>query len=135
ADPRNQEVRRDIIALKRDGGKPKQAVEELAALAKILEEDGDVEGMIAARREAVSILPESVDLRIRLIEQLEENGRIAEAQSEALELAQVYGRAKNYDKGLAILENVLEAEPHNIHARRGRAMIYDAMGDEKRALA
>ncbi len=132
--PGDQEARRSIIEMKRQSGRSGEVIEELSALADMLMREGDVEGSIATRREAIEAAPKIVKLREALIRQLRDHKREEEACREEIDLAIHYADAKEPQKGLNIISQLLQDDPANIPARRGRAQVYDAMGDEKRAL-
>jgi chromosomal replication initiator protein DnaA len=133
--PGQHETRREIIRLRRESGQMEQAVEELGRLAVLLAKEGDIDGAIATRREAVTLLPNSSEVRLLLIRQLEAAGKAADAERESLGLAQAYSAEALHKKALDILDHLIEANPGNLAARRMRAKVYDDMGDERRALA
>jgi chromosomal replication initiator protein DnaA len=129
------ETRREIIRLRRESGQLDQAVEELAQIAEQLARDKDVEGAIAARREAATMMPKSSEVRLLLIRQLEQAGRVNEAAQESLSLVEAHLQEKRFDKAVALLDPMIRDNAGNLPARRLRARAYDLMGDERRALA
>ncbi|MBI1292416.1 tetratricopeptide repeat protein [bacterium] len=133
--PASHDTRREIIRLRRESNQMDLAAEELDRLATLLTKEGDVDGSIAARREAVAIMPRSPELRLLLIRHLENAGRTAEVEKERVSLAQAYSNDSRFEKALEILDKLATENPGNLVARRLRAKTYDDMGDERRALA
>jgi chromosomal replication initiator protein DnaA len=132
--PASHDTRREIIRLRRESNQLDLAAEELDRLAQLLTKESDVDGSLAARREAIVMMPKSPELRLLLIRQLETAGRAAEVEKEKVNLAQAYANESRFDKALEILDKLATENPGNLVARRLRAKVYDDMGDERRAL-
>jgi chromosomal replication initiator protein DnaA len=100
----------------------------------MLLKDGDIEGSIAARREAISLAPKQRALREELIRALTELDREEDARKEQIELALRIADDGKHDDALALLQTLLDADSSNVPARRARAQVYDAMGQDVMAL-
>lgn len=133
-EPNNQEARREIISLKRELGHLNDAADELGRLAETLRGDGDAEGAIAARREAVLLQPDSLAIHKALVAELKAASRADDAQEEAIKLSQKLSQTRQYDHALAILDEMIGEDDENIVLRRARAHFFDERGDERRAL-
>jgi len=133
-DPNAVEVRRSLVSIRRENGKLQEAVEELGRIADLLLKANDAEGAIKTRREAIAILPDSQELRLALVAQLRGMQRAEEANAELTALAKHHLEKLRYDQSLTILDELIQVTPHSVQARRLRAKVFDAKGDEKRAL-
>jgi chromosomal replication initiator protein DnaA len=107
---------------------------ELLAMAEIQQAAGDTEGAVASIREAVSLRPGVPALRRRLVQALEASGRSNEAQAESLSLAEALFAEKKIAESRKTVEELIARNPENVRARRLRAEILVASGDEKAAL-
>lgn len=133
-DPKNMDLRRQLVAILAESGKPEDAVKELVRLGEQLEAEGDPEGAISTLREAVTLKPMDVKLRRRLIKSLEDSDRRQDATQESVGLAEALSEGGNPTAALEILEETLQRYPSNMKARRLRAEIFLATGDDKRAI-
>jgi len=111
------------------------ALAELDALARIYEARGEEQPALAARREAIALVPSDVRLRRNLINHLMEIGRTAIAVEELAGLAEMQRGLGHHAEALAAIEEALQHDPDNVRVRTVRAEIYEERGEEKKALA
>lgn len=133
-DKDNHEVRRELVALRRELGQAESAARELGQLAGVLAREGDAEGAISAWQEAVLLQPDAIDVRLKLIEQLRGAGRNGEAAKETVRAAEKLLREGRHDSALELIDPLIEEDPSNSAARRLRARIFEGRGEDKRAL-
>jgi chromosomal replication initiator protein DnaA len=133
-DEANMDVRRTLVAILQEEGRAEDVERELLAMAEIQQAAGDTEGAVASIREAVSLRPGVPALRRRLVQALEASGRSNEAQAESLSLAEALFAEKKIAESRKTVEELIARNPENVRARRLRAEILVASGDEKAAL-
>lgn len=136
-DPTNTELRREAVRLCLMPGFERRdlARAQIDRLAEELAAQGDVEGAILARREAVDFTPADDGARRSLVTLLSAHGRTREAAEELVALAGMQRTAARFADALATLEEALAIEPRHLPGRSLRAQVLEESGDAKAALA
>ncbi|NUN48786.1 MAG: DUF4388 domain-containing protein [Candidatus Brocadiae bacterium] len=107
----NAGVREKLAEAYARHGEPAKAAGELKMLAHRSAEQGDQDGAIGWYRKAMSLSPEDLPLREKLVTLLRDAGRRTEAATEALRLAVVARKQLLHDRALTALDAAIEANP------------------------
>jgi tetratricopeptide (TPR) repeat protein len=87
--------------------RPQQAIDKFSTIARVYTARGESDRATQMYERIVSVSPLDVDARIHLVDQLTANGRIEEATSQNVDLADVYYRLAQLDKARDTYEKAL----------------------------
>ncbi|MGC8740795.1 MAG: tetratricopeptide repeat protein [Candidatus Sumerlaeaceae bacterium] len=127
------EVRRELAEAYARQGRPADAVRELVQLADAFVGAGKRDDELETLRRAVALVPTERQVRLRLVNALIERGDREAAVLQLEDLAAALMTSKDYENALEVLNRIIEEFPSRLGARRMRAEVYSALGQNKAA--
>lgn len=127
------DLREQLIGLLMQEGRTEAAVNELHALADVLNQQGDQAGALAAEERAVQVAPGDAGARRRLAETLVMLNELERGVNEFEQLSAIYADAGDFEQALAVLEEAQALVPTRLSVRKIKADIFERMGEHERA--
>ena len=111
----------------------KSATDTYLRLMKIYVTRNDVANALEIANYTLALQPDSVEVRLALIDMYRANGDQDEVSARALELARLYIEFDEGDKSIELLRDVFEKDPSNLIIGRELAEMYVKYGQLERA--